>query len=93
MIFIFANTKFPLGQIVITPNALSTLSSQAIDEGMRRHTAGDWGNVCPDDAALNNQALVHGDRVLSVYGAGASRFWIITESDRSVTTILLPEDY
>lgn len=86
-------TKFPLGQIVITPNALATLSLEEINTGLKRHSQKDWGNVCPDDAALNDEALVHGDRVLSAYGEGSKRFWIITESDRSVTTILMPEDY
>ncbi|MCA9096641.1 MAG: hypothetical protein KDA68_24340 [Planctomycetaceae bacterium] len=86
-------TKFPLGQIVSTPNALETLSLTEINSGLKRHSQGDWGNVCPDDAALNDAALLHGDRILSAYGDGPKRFWIITEADRSVTTILMPEDY
>jgi hypothetical protein len=88
-----AATKFPLGQIVITPNALETLFAEELNSGFQRHARGDWGNVCPDDAALNDAALIHGDRVLSAYGEGPKRFWIITEADRSVTTILMPEDY
>ena len=58
MQIIITSTRFPLGQIVITPNALSTLTPTDIDRGLRRHSQGDWGNVYPDDAALNNQALI-----------------------------------
>jgi hypothetical protein len=86
-------SKFPLGQIVITSNAAAKLDSQAANEGLRRHAAGDWGNVCPDDAAENELSLKEGFRLLSVYGEGEGRFWIITEADRSVTTLLMPEDY
>lgn len=85
--------KFPLGQIVITANANDQLDPTEVSEGLCRHAAGDWGNVCGDDADLNEQALKDGDRLMSVYGPKDRQFWIITESDRSVTTILLPEDY
>ena len=87
------NSKFPLGQIVITRHALDQLDAAAINDGLQRHARQDWGLVCPEDAALNDDALQSGDRLLSVYGEGAQRFWIITEADRSVTTILLPDDY
>jgi len=93
MIFITVKSKFPLGQIVITPNALNTLLESEINEGLCRHAKADWGNICEDDAKQNNSALQHGSRVLSAYGQGQKRFWIITEGDRSVTTILLPLDY
>jgi hypothetical protein len=86
--------KFPLGQIVITANANAQLESQAVNEGLIRHAAGDWGELCLEDARQND--LYFGDegfRLLSVYGTGAKKFWIITESDRSVTTVLMPEDY
>lgn len=89
----FPQTKFPLGQIVITTNADARLTSRAVNESLKRHASGDWGEVCKADAALNDDALKHGDRVLSVYRSGETKFWIITESDRSVTTILMPEDY
>ena len=85
--------KFPLGQIVITANANGQLDSQAINEGLIRHAAGDWGDVCPEDAQSNEDGLKHNYRLLSVYGKGDKRFWIITEDDRSVTTVLMPEDY
>ena len=83
----------PLGEIVITANARSILTSSEIKEAMQRHAEGDWGNVCEDDAQLNCQALEDGYRLLSAYGDGDRRFWIITEADRSATTILMPEDY
>lgn len=93
MIFITVQSKFPLGEIVITPNALNTLSGAEINEGLCRHAIADWGDVCQEDANQNDEALLQGSRVLSSYGEGQKRFWIITEADRSVTTILLPEDY
>jgi hypothetical protein len=93
MLLITVNSKFPLGEIVITTNALRTLSNAEINDGLTRHATADWGNVCPDDAELNDNALQDGDRLLSAYGQGEKRFWIITEADRSVTTILLPSDY
>jgi hypothetical protein len=85
--------RFPLGQIVITANAAAILDAQAIVQGLVRHGAGDWGDVCPEDAALNELSLKEGSRLLSVYGSGDKRFWIITEADRSATTILMPSDY
>lgn len=86
-------SAFPLGQIVATPNALKTLTSQEIAEGLQRHANCDWGNVCNEDFDLNTASLHTGDRLLSAYGEGGKRFWIITEADRSMTTILMPEDY
>lgn len=87
-------TTFALGQIVITPAALDVLSQDDIVRSLRRHAGGDWGDVCEEDCSANDQALLHGDRLLSVYHTADHRkFWIITEWDRSVTTILLPEDY
>jgi hypothetical protein len=87
------DARFPLGEMVITANAAARLDRTAVTDGLRRHAAGDWGDVPPEDAQLNESALKHGDRLLSVYGVGGNRFWIITESDRSVTTVLMPEDY
>lgn len=85
---------FRLGRIVATPNALHSLSQEDILAGIRRHQAGDWGNLTDEDRATNDRALVDGSRILSAYNAGNGiRFWIITETDRSVTTVLLPEDY
>lgn len=85
--------RFDLGQIVITTHARDTLTTSEILDGLNRHAVGDWGSICEEDAALNNEALQVGNRLLSAYGSDQRRFWIITEADRSVTTILMPEDY
>jgi hypothetical protein len=85
--------KFPLGQIAITANANGQLDSQAVNEALIRHAAGDWGEVCEADRRENELSLKEGFRLLSVYRSGETKFWIITEADRSVTTVLLPEDY
>jgi hypothetical protein len=85
--------KFPLGQVVITANAQGTLDPADVQQGLSRHARGDWGEVCPDDARENELSLTEGFRLLSVYRSGDKRFWIITEADRSVTTVLMPEDY
>ena len=87
------NAKFPLGEVVITANATQYLSRIAVHDALRRHASGDWGDICPEDACANEQALLHGDRLHSAYSRGERRFWIITENDRSVTTILMPDDY
>lgn len=84
----------PLGQTVATPAALGVLTPPDMVAGLRRHTAGDWGDVDAHDRAANDDALTTGGRLLSVYrSANGTTFWVITEADRSVTTVLLPEDY
>lgn len=86
--------RFPLGATVITPTALEELSSTAIREALERHAQGDWGEVCQEDREANERALCQGLRLLSVYHNGnGTKFWIITEADRSATTVLLPSDY
>ena len=84
---------FPLGQIAITANASLRLSTEEVLTALRRHASGDWGSLCPEDTMENDNALHHGGRLFSAYGQGKERFWVITEADRSITTILLPEDY
>jgi hypothetical protein len=88
-----AEPTFPLGAIIITYNAESRLDPEDVQEALSRHAAGDWGELCPEDVRANADALEHGQRLFSVYGQGDKRFWIITEWDRSVTTVLLPLDY
>lgn len=84
----------PLGQTVATPAALGVLSRTDIVTALRRHAAGDWGEVDDEDRAANDDALTTGGRLLSVYrSANGTAFWVVTEADRSVTTVLLPEDY
>ena len=85
--------SFQLGQMAITANASLRLSTEEVLTAMRRHASGDWGDLCPEDTLANHDALCQGGRLFSAYGQGDERFWIITEADRSVTTILLPEDY
>jgi len=86
--------RFRLGRIVSTASALERLTSDDILMGIQRHQAGDWGEVCKDDIKENEQSLEKGFRLLSVYRSTAGvTFWVITEADRSVTTILLPGDY
>lgn len=88
--------RFSLGRTVATPGALSALevAGQAGSEFLGRHIIGDWGDVCPEDAESNEQALLHGERLLSAYRTSqGTKIWIITEADRSATTILLPDEY
>jgi len=86
--------KFPLGQIVITPNALGKLASDEILTALDRHVQGDWGDLDKEDKTENEIALEKGFRLLSAYtGNDGIKFWIITEADRSSTCVLLPEDY
>jgi len=88
--------SFSLGRIVATPAALDALEHSGITETamLRFHAAGSWGNVCPEDARANDRAVVHGDRILSAYDTPLGKtVWIITEADRSATTLLLPDDY
>jgi len=97
-----AVTKFNLGSLVATPGALDALRRASQDPlaFVERHRRGDWGDVDASDKALNDEAVAHeGDldrqgRVLSAYTTSAGeKLWIITEYDRSATTILLPEEY
>jgi hypothetical protein len=85
--------RFPLGQLVITRAAAGRLTPEEIADGIARHARGDWGDLSAADAAENDLSLREGFRLVSAYGQGDRRFWVITEADRSVTTVLLPEDY
>lgn len=88
------NPKFSLGDALITPNALAHLSQDDFWRGLARHQTGDWGDVCEDDRRENELSLEKGLRLHSVYHAhNGVKFWIITEADRSSTTVLMPEDY
>jgi hypothetical protein len=87
--------KFPLGQLVATPGALKEFSQEFLQASLQRHVSGDWGDLDADDKAANDNALKSGEeRIFSAYKApNGVKAWIITEWDRSVTTILRPEDY
>lgn len=86
---------FSLGRIVSTPGALAVFEENDINpfEYLGRHQCGDWGSVPPEDWKSNDEALVHGGRVLSAYMVKGTKIWIITEWDRSVSTLLLPSEY
>ena len=88
---------FPLGQTVATPGAIDLLDRSGTNAAdlLQRHQRGDWGQISPADVKANNLALQHGSRLLSAYELGPrnERLWIITEWDRSVTTLLLPIEY
>jgi hypothetical protein len=89
-------TKFPPGQIVATPGAL-TAFEEAGEEPvtyLARHLAGDWGEVCEEDAKENDFSLEKGFRILSAYTLkDGTKIWVLTEADRSSTCILLPSEY
>jgi len=86
--------RFSLGKLVATPAALAAVSPAEITRAIDRHHSGDWGDVCPEDHAANERALIEETRLFSVYHTSSGvKFWIITEADRSVTTCLLPGDY
>ena len=85
---------FPLGQILATPGVLVEVSESEISAALARHAMGDWGELCEEDIAENNRALKQDSRLFSAYlSAKRVKFWIITEWDRSVTTVLLPSEY
>ena len=89
-----AKRSFAFGQLVMTTNAMRTLPPEAFGTALARHAACDWGDVCPEDREANEVALVHGGRLFSVYHDNQRvKFWVITEADRSATTVLLPDDY
>jgi hypothetical protein len=91
--------RFPLGRIVITPGAQEALSRADISPLtlLSRHGRGDDGDLCPEDRAINRRAIALGYRVLSVYKmperADSERLWIITDADRTSTTLLLAREY
>ena len=86
--------KFELGQVLITPNAQNTIDNQDVMKALSKHMAGDWGDCCSEDWEANQQSLQEEERLFSVYhDRNGVKFWVITEWDRSATTILLPEDY
>lgn len=88
--------RFPLGQLVSTPGALSAIeeAGQSPLDFVSRHASGDWGEVDADDKRANDQALIDGERLLSAYRTKrGERLWVITEADRNSTCILLPSEY
>lgn len=80
-------------RVVATRGVLSTFGNEFLVECLRRHRTGDWGEVGREDWRANDAAVRHGERILSAYSLDGSRLWIITEADRSATTLLLPDEY
>jgi hypothetical protein len=91
--------KFQLGRIVATRGVADLIESDDIfaafvSSSFARHASGDWGDVCKDDKQTNEDSLRHDYRLLSSYGKNSdNHIWIITEADRSATTILFPSEY
>lgn len=90
--------KFKLGLAVATHAIVDFIGNdtglyQELRTLLDRHASGDWGITNPEDCQANEQALALGLRILSVYMLGGREVWVITEADRSSTTVLFPEDY
>lgn len=88
--------RFPLGRIVATPGALGALeqAGESPDSFIKRHVTGDWGELDAEDRQENEFSVEHSFRLLSSYTLkSGTKLWIITEADRSSTTLLLPSEY
>lgn len=89
-------SRFRLGRLLSTPGALAALvaAHQSGRAFLKRHHAGDWGDLDPEDKKSNDRAVEEGERILSAYRLQTGqKLWIITEADRSATTLLLPNEY
>jgi hypothetical protein len=97
VIFIPRNRLFTLGRIYVTQGAAETFQRRDvpfIGDIIARHATGDWGDMDSHDKAQNNAAVKHGGRIFSAYQLTDDiRVWVITEADRSSTTVLLPSEY
>lgn len=89
--------KFGLGQTVVTRGVAEELEneefSKFVTQSIIRHANGDWGDLEAEDKEANDYAVDHEERIFSAYKKGDWKIWIITEWDRSVTTVLFPEEY
>ena len=89
-----SSVKFAFGQTVGTPGALEVIHPEDLSRSLQRHAQGDWGDCGEQDRQENDLSLLEGFRLFSVYhDRNGTKFWIITEADRSATSILLPEEY
>lgn len=85
---------FSSGRMLATPGAIEALDPQDMAQALGRHLSGDWGDCCREDWEENELSLREGFRLFSVYhDRNGTKFWIITEADRSATTVLLPNEY
>ena len=86
--------KFALGSVYCTRGVHEKIPIEVVMDVLRRHASGDWGDVCLEDRDANEQALLDEVRILSVFRlAEGVKVWVITEADRSATTVLLPSEY
>jgi len=90
--------RFGMGRTLMTQGIQKMIDDEhmsymALSICLQRHSDGDWGDVCEEDKEANNRALKYGYRLLSSYHIDDTKIWIITEADRSVTTVLLPSEY
>jgi hypothetical protein len=95
-----AMKKFPLGNVYMTRGVASEAADNVafdifVRRSLRRYASGDWGEMCASDKALNESAVNNpdGGRIFAAYASGAYKIWIITEADRSITTVLFPDEY
>jgi hypothetical protein len=91
MLFSFGQVLMTIGIAELSKSDVSFESG--ITDSLTRHINGDWGDLCDEDKKVNDEALTSRDRILSVYHIGETKIYIITEADRSATTVLLPEEY
>ena len=90
--------KFNPGKIVATQKVVEKIKTDSnfasfVSQSLQRHLAGDWGDLCQEDKKENEFSLKNNLRLLSAYKKANTKIWIITEADRSATTILFPEEY
>ncbi|MBE0436468.1 MAG: hypothetical protein IBX56_11765 [Methylomicrobium sp.] len=90
-----AKPLFGLGRTMASPGAMVVMQGMGLSpiSLLSRHQRGDWGELAEEDKAANDEAVTNGRRVFSAYHFDTVKFWVITEADRSLTTILLPEEY
>lgn len=86
--------RFRLGLLYRTPGVeQSGIPDQALADALARHVSGDFGDLDEHDREVNEYAILHGAQILSSYAHAGCKFWIITDADRSRTTVLLPNEY
>jgi hypothetical protein len=89
-----AGPKLSLGEILVTPGAAAKLPHEDVARALSRHARGDWGELDDPDRRLNDQRLTNGGPIASIYTASNGlKFYVLTEADRTTTTVLLPEEY
>ncbi len=90
-----ATALFPMGHMYITPGALTACQAHSMPPNvlLARHVTGDWADMSKDDQKANRHSIHDGSRIFAAYQVGTHRFFVITEADRSSTTILLAEEY